>query len=37
MPAGRPDPQGRRAVVAFDDDLMVFSEEVADFLLGMPA
>lgn len=34
MPAGRPDPQGRRAVVAFDDDLMVFSEEVADFLLG---
>lgn len=34
MPAGRPDPQRRRAVVAFDDDLMVFSEEVADFLLG---
>ncbi|TPL05208.1 MULTISPECIES: ankyrin repeat domain-containing protein [unclassified Mesorhizobium] len=34
MPTGRPDPQGRRAVVAFDDDLMVFSDEVADFLLG---
>lgn len=34
MPAGRPDPQGRRAVVAFDDDVMVFSDEVADFLLG---
>ncbi|NUS22204.1 MAG: hypothetical protein HOQ25_20855 [Mesorhizobium sp.] len=37
MPAGQPDPQGRRAVVAFDDELMVFSEEVADFLLDKPA
>ncbi|TPJ29625.1 hypothetical protein [Mesorhizobium sp. B2-7-2] len=34
MPAGRPDPQGRRTVVAFDEELMVFSDEVADFLLG---
>jgi ankyrin repeat protein len=37
MPAGRPDPQGRREVVAFDDDLMIFSDEVADFLLGRAA
>jgi len=35
MPAGRPDPQGRRAV-AFDDTVMVFSDEVTDFLLGTP-
>ncbi|RWM40100.1 hypothetical protein [Mesorhizobium sp.] len=34
MPAGRPDPQGRRGVVAFDDEPLVFSDEVADFLLG---
>lgn len=37
MPRGRPDPQGRRAVVVFDDQMMVFSEEVADFLLGISA
>jgi len=36
MPSGRPDPKGRRAVVAFDDQLMVFSDELADFLLGKP-
>lgn len=34
MPAGRPDPQGRREVVAFDDEALIFSDEVADFLLG---
>ncbi len=33
MPTGRPDPKGTRAV-AFDDRLMVFSDEVTDFLLG---
>lgn len=36
MPAGRPDPQGRRAV-AFDDTVMIFSDEVTDVLLGAPA
>jgi hypothetical protein len=37
MQAGRPYPQGRRTVVAFDDELMVFSDEVTDFLLGRAA
>ncbi|TPO22139.1 hypothetical protein FJ987_00085 [Mesorhizobium sp. CU2] len=37
MPTGRPAPQGRRAAVAFDDGLQIFSDEVTDFLLGVSA